>query len=174
MGNIMENKNLHTITKTGFKIPVTYFDALEDAVFSKLKEDAICAKVNSSGFKVPENYFESLDVKVLSSVNNNHGKSKIISLFNWKKVAYVTGIAASIILAISLFFTNSNNFTIEDIDTASIESYLMNEELNSYDITPYLDTANINSDNFVENTLKASDIENYLLQNSDVENLISD
>ena len=169
----MKDTNLHNIKSTGFKTPDNYFESMDDAIFSRLSEDAISAKVNSSGFKVSENYFESFDAKVLTSINNEN-KSKVIPLFNWKKVTYISGIAASIILAINLFFTNSNNFTLDDIDTASIESYLMNEDLSSYDIAPYLGTADLSSEHFVENRLKTSDIEDYLLQNSDVENFITD
>lgn len=169
----MKDNNLHNIKSTGFKTPDNYFESLDDTIFSKLSEDAISAKVNSSGFKVPENYFESFDAKVLTSIDNED-KSKVLPLFDWKKITYISGIAASILLAINLFFTNSNNFTLDDIDTASIESYLMNEDLSSYDIAPYLGTADLSSEHFVENRLKTSDIEDYLLQNSDVENFITD
>lgn len=169
----MENENLHNIKSTGYKTPDNYFEALEDTIFSKLAEENISSIVHSTGFKVPGSYFESLDSKILNAVEEKD-TTKVISLFSWKKIAYISGIAASLILAFNLFFTNSNQLTFDDLETASIENYLMNEDLNTYDIAPYLGTNEMNSEDFVENTLNASDIEDYLLQNSDVEHLITD
>ena len=168
----MKNEKLHNIKTTGFKTPNDYFDSVEDSVFFKLNEPQILENTESPGFKVPKNYFESLDEIILSKVGEN--ESKVIPIFNWKKIAYVSGIAASIILIYSLFFNNSNDVTFDNLETASIETYLMNEDLNAYDIAPYLGNVDLNSDNFVENTINASDIEDYLLQNSDVEHLITD
>ena len=168
----MKNENLHSIKSTGFKTPEDYFESLEDAVFSKMKEQKIHSNVGFSGFKVPSGYFEDFDSKVLSLVAED--KSKVISLFDWKKIAYISGIAASLILVFNLLFTNSDQLTFDDLETASIENYLINEDLNSYEIAPYLGTADLNADNFVENKLNASDIEDYLLQNSNVDYLISD
>ncbi len=169
----MKNENLHNIKSTGYKTPDHYFESLEDAIFSKLAEESISSRVHSSGFKVPESYFESLDAKILNAVDENH-KIQVISLLSWKKVAYISGIAASLILAFNLFFMNSNQLAIEDLETASIENYLMNEDLNAYDIAPYLGANELNSEDFVENTLNASELEDYLLENSNVEYLITD
>jgi len=169
----MKNEKLHNITSTGFKIPEAYFESLEDAIFSKLAEDNISAKIDSSGFKVPNGYFETFDDKVLSSITETE-TVKVISLFSWKKATYISGIAASLVLAFNLLFTNSNDLTFDNLETASIEIYLINEDMDAYDIAPYLDGAELSSDDFVEKTINASDIEEYLLQNSDVENLIID
>lgn len=170
---IMKNENLHNIKSTGYKIPDNYFESLEDAVFSKLAEENIYSRVHASGFKVPESYFELLDAKIINAVVEKD-TTKIISLFSWKKVAYISGIAASLILAFNLFFTNPNQLTFDDLETASIENYLMNEDLSAYDIAPYLGANEMSSEDFVENTLNESDLEDYLLQNSDVEHLITD
>jgi len=168
----MKNEKLHNIKTAGFKTPNDYFDSVEDSVFSKLNEPQILENTESPGFKVPKDYFESLDEIILSKVDGN--ESKVIPIFNWKKIAYVSGIAASVILAFNLFINNPKNVTFDNLETASIETYLMNEDLNAYDIAPYLGNVDLNSDNFVENTINASDIEDYLLQNSDVEHLITD
>ena len=168
----MKNEKLHPIKSTGYKLPNDYFNAVEESVFSKLKEENIKLQIQSSGFKVPDDYFETFESSILSS--NNKRATQVVSLFNWKKVVYISGIAASIILAITLFFNNSNSLKISDIDTASIETYLSNEDLSAYDLAPYFDTAELNSDNFIEINIKASEIEEYLLQNSDIEHLIID
>ena len=169
----MKNKTLHTIKSTGFKTSEDYFASLEDVVLSKLIEQQIDSKFDSNGFRVPKGYFETFDKKVLDSLKISD-QSKVIPLFQWKKIAYVSGIAASIFLVINLFFTNSNQLTFDDLETASIENYLIDHDMNAYDIAPYLGSIDLNSDDFVENNLNASEIEDYLLQNSDVEHLITD
>ena len=169
----MENNKLHNIKSTGFKTPDNYFESLDDAIFSKLAEDNLSAKIDSSGFKVPEGYFETIDAKILSAIDEK-ADSKVISMFSWKKVGYISGIAASLVLAFNFLFTNTNDLTFDDLETASIENYLLNEDLSAYEIAPYLGLTELNSDNFIDNTMNASDIEDYLLHNSDIEQLIID
>ncbi|MGJ8593438.1 MAG: hypothetical protein ACSHXF_12880 [Aquaticitalea sp.] len=169
----MKNEQLHNIKSSGFKIPDNYFESLEDAVFSRLSEDHLDSKVSSSGFEVPDDYFETFDSKVLNAIPKNES-AKVISIFSWRNVSYISGIAASLVLAFNIFFNNSNQLSIDNLETASIESYLMDEDLSAYDIAPYLNLSEFESDNFVENTMTASDIEDYLIQNSDVEQLIID
>jgi hypothetical protein len=169
----MKDKKLHNIKSTGFKTPDNYFETLDDAVFSKLAEENLSAQIDSSGFKVPKNYFETIDSKILSTLDKKED-SKVISLFSWKKVAYISGVAASLILAFNLVFNNTNELTFDTLETASIENYLLNEDLSAYEIAPYLGMTELNSDNFIDNTMNASDIEDYLLQNSDIEQLIID
>ncbi|MEO6347312.1 MAG: hypothetical protein ABIO60_05315 [Aquaticitalea sp.] len=169
----MKNNNLHTIKSPGFKTPDAYFESLVEVVFSKLIQDQLSTVIDSSGFEVPNGYFESLDAKILEATKESH-TTKIIHLFSWKKVSYISGIAASMILAFNLIFTNSTKVTFDSLKTASIETYLMNEDLNAYDIAPYLSVKELSTDDFVKNTLYPSDIEDYLLQNSDVEHLLSD
>lgn len=157
----------------GFKTPDHYFGSLDAAIFSRMEEANLSSKIDCSGFKVPDGYFENLDGKIFGSIEKEE-TSKIASLFSWKKAAYLTGIAASVILIFNILSNTSDELTFEDLETASIESYLMNEDLNAYDIAPYLGSNEINPDDFVKTTIKTSDIEDYLLQNSDVESLITD
>ena len=167
----MKNKSLHNIKSPGYQMPDGYLESLESEIFSKLSEDTIASNVQTTGFKVPTDYFETVEGRILRETEK---ESKTIPLYNWKKVAYVSGIAASIILAINLFVNNSTELTMTDIDTASIENYLMDENINAYDIAPYFNSMDLTSEDFVETKVNTSDIEAYLLQNSDFENLISD
>ncbi len=171
--NHMEDNKLHNIKSSGFKTPDNYFESLDDAIFSRLAEDNLSAKIDSSGFKVPENYFETIDAKIWGTLHKRED-SKVISLFSWKKAAYISGVAASLVVAFNLLFTNANDFTFDDLETASIENYLLTEDLSAYELVPYLSMTELNSDNFIDSTMHASDIEDYLLQNSDIEQLITD
>lgn len=169
----MKNNTLHNIKSTGFKTPDNYFESLDDAIYSKLAEDNLSSKINSNGFEVPEDYFETFDDKVLSAVNENDS-TKVIPPFSWKKAAYISGIAASLVLVFNILFTDTDELTFDDLETVSIENYLLNEDLNAYEIAPYLGASELNSNDFVDTNIKASDIEDYLIQNSDVEQLITD
>ncbi len=172
-GNNMKNNKLHNIKSTGFKTPDNYFESLEDAIYSKLAEDTLSSKINSNGFEVPEDYFETFDDKVLSAVNENDS-TKVIPPFSWKKISYISGIAASLVLIFNILFTDTDELTFDDLETASIENYLLNEDLNAYEIAPYLGASELDSNDFVDTNIKSSDIEDYLIQNSDVEQLITD
>ncbi len=169
----MKNKNLHNIKSTGFKIPENYFEKIEDDIFLRLAEEKLSANIGSGGFMVPKDYFETLDAKILMGIQEKE-RSKVIALFDWKKIAYLSGMAASLILAFSLLFTNSNNLGFDDLETASIENYLLNENFNAYEIVPLLGVTELNSYDFMDKSMNASDIEDYLLQNSDVEQLIKE
>ena len=169
----MKGHNLHNVKSTGYKVPEGYFESLDNVIFSKISEDTVQSKVTNTGFEVPHGYFDSLEQAILESVKEDQD-TNVISLINWKKIVYISGIAACVLIVFNLLFSNSNDLTFSDIDTASIENYLENEDVNAYDIAPYLNTSEINSADFVENSINASEIEDYLLQNSDVEYLISD
>lgn len=169
----MKNKNLKEIKSPGYKTPQNYFESVDSTIFTKLKEDKIIARPDSNAFKVPTDYFETLDGRIWSSLNKEN-TGKTIQLFSWKKVAYISGIAASFVLALNVLFNDDDTVTFGNIDTASIETYLMNEDINAYDMAPYLNTNEFNSENFVDTAINAADIEDYLLQNSDVERLITD
>lgn len=169
----MKNKNLHNIKKSGFKTPQNYFEELDDTIFSKLVESNISENIHRGVFKVPTDYFETVESNILNAVDKSDS-TKVVSLFSWKKVAYLSGIAASILLVMNIFFRDTNPVSFGDLETASIENYLLNEDLNAYDIAPYLGTTDLDSEDFVDTNVNASAIEDYLLQNSDFEHLITD
>lgn len=169
----MKNKNLYNIQSAGFKTPESYFESVDNAILSKLEISKNLEDVHTNGFNVPDNYFETFDAKVLDSLTKDDSTT-VISFFSRKNVVYISGIAASLVLAFTLLFSNSNDLTFENLETASIEGYLIDEDLTAYDIAPYLNAYDMNSDSFVETTINDATIEDYLLQNSDVEHLITD
>ncbi len=169
----MKNDTLHTLKTSGFKIPNAYFEDVDHAILSKVIELEIADKVDSSGFEVPADYFDALDENVLKTINENKA-IKVVPLVTWRKITVVSAIAASIVLALNIFFERTTSFTFENLETASIETYLMNEDLTAYDMAPYLEASDINSENFIDMNIKASVLEDYLLENSDLEHLIED
>ena len=169
----MKNKNLHNITSTGFKTPDDYFKTFDEKITSKLNNSNSLSDIKSAGYSVPTDYFETFNEKVLEQLKPKKD-TKVVSLLNWKKVAYISGIAASILLAFNIFYNNPEKIDFEALETASIESYLNEEDLSSYDIASYLNDDDLSKDVFIDNKLSEESLEDYLLQNSTIEDLIID
>ena len=68
--------------------------------------------------------------------------------------------------------TSQNNLSINQVETASIEDYLNNENLNIYDISSLLNEDDLVLGDFVSNTFTEESLENYLLNNTSIEDLI--
>lgn len=167
----MKKSHLHNIKETGFKTPEGYFDTFDDRLFKKLDTQKEMASISDAGFKVPDNYFESFDDKLQSCLKNG-STPKVRSLVSWRNAAYVSGIAAALVLMLTVFMKSQDNLSINQVETASIEDYLNNENLNIYDIASLLNEEDLNLDNFVTNTFTEESLENYLLNNTSIEDLI--
>ena len=98
----MKNKKLHNIKTSGFKAPDGYLESFDELLLNKLNESSPLNDLKNSGFKVPENYFESFEEKFAKNLTSEK-EIKVIPFIPWKKMLYVSGIAASIILMVSLF-----------------------------------------------------------------------
>ena len=161
----MNSNNLHNIKRTGFKTPDAYFDSFDDILLNQLKLDAHLKDKTASGFKAPKGYFESFDATVLKQL------PKVITLPLWKKVASVSGIAASLAILLTVFNT-TENVTFESLETASIENYIYEENMNTYDIASFLNEDDLVIENFVTTPITDESIESYLLDNTTIENLM--
>ena len=127
----MNKDNLHNIKDSGFKTPKNYFDGLEDSILNQIK---LQEKVEDAGFKVPDNYFDSLDDKILDKVTH---KPKVISLFTKRNLLYASSIAAALVLMFNII-GNKNDITFDDLEMASIENYLSEEDFSSYEYASLL------------------------------------
>lgn len=164
----MEKKKLHHIKSTGFKTPDNYFESFDAKLKERLTEKELIKDIDTSGFKIPENYFDTLDDKILSQIEE--GKP-VISLKSRRTFYYIAGIAASLVLMFNVLFT-SETLTINDIETASIEDYLEEEDFTSYELAALLTEDELNENNFIEYQIPESTIEDYLLDNVTIEELI--
>jgi len=123
----MNTNNKHT--KTGFKAPDNYFDSFEEKLLNQLSIETENNLIDKTGFKVPKDYFDTLEKDLLKKIEKP--ETKVISLFNKKKLYYVASVAA--ILIFSFFIINptySDPITFDDIEYASIEEYINTENLN--------------------------------------------
>ena len=164
----MKKNSLKNI-ETGFKVPKDYFENFEDGLLSelKLKETAF-----HSGFKLPADYFESLDNKILDAVKNDH-KTKVINLFSIRKIAYAAAVAASLILIYNISFNKNESLNINNIETASIENYILTEGLETSDIASLFSDEDLSEITSVKNTISSESLENYVLENLDIDELIT-
>ncbi len=169
----MKKSKLHTIQDTGFKAPDSYFDSFDERLFKKLEVQQDMTALKNPGYKVPENYFDSFDSKFQARLKNEY-QPKEITLLSWRNTAYISGVAATLVLMFTVFFQSDSTLSINQVETASIENYLNEENLNVYDIAYFLNADDIELDDFVANTFTDESLENYLLNNTSIEELIND
>ncbi|AEH01833.1 hypothetical protein [Lacinutrix sp. 5H-3-7-4] len=156
----MENKNLHNIKETGFKVPQNYFEALEDTILNEVKLKSI---VSESGLKAPKGYLDNFNVSVKE-------ETKVISIFNKKNIIFVSSIAAAIILFFSLNIFNTSTTTLDDIDTASVDDYILNETEIS-ELTTLFQDSDLSEAQFIDYTLSDEALDSFI---EDLDDLYSE
>jgi hypothetical protein len=166
----MKTKKLHHIKSSGFKIPDGYLESIDESVLNKLKNSNPLENHQDSGFKVPDQYFETIDDKIMEVVSSEK-EVKVIPLMSWKKAIYVSGIAASIVLMVSLFNNYSNQPTFDSLEMALIENYISEEGLTREDMASMLND-DLTLDKFMDSQLINANLEDYILDNSPVEDYL--
>ncbi|MDN3665737.1 hypothetical protein ACFFU1_17305 [Algibacter miyuki] len=165
----MKTNKLHNINDSGFKTPEDYFNNLEDRVLSNIK---LNEAVSDPGFKVPDHYFDSLENKILNQVSEKE-TTKVIPLFNRKNLLYVSSIAAAVLLLfnLSIFETQSD---WDNIDLETVENYIITENLGSEEIASLLlEDGDISEESFSDIEFTDEAVEGYFLENTSVEDLIT-
>jgi hypothetical protein len=164
----MKEKKLDTINTSGFEVPKDYFSQVEEQI---LNEVNLQNKVNTSGFDIPNSYFDTLDDKIIDKLKEDR-KVKVVSLFNRKNIIYTSTIAASLILMFNVFYSTSETITFDSLEIASIENYLEDEDYTSYELASLLTEEELNTNNFTDTEISDDTLEDYLLDQSDIEDLI--
>ena len=165
----MKKNTLHTIKNTGFKVPENYFDTLENEIMCDLKLKSLATK---SGFKTPETYFDTLESTIFKTINTQK-EVKVINLFTWQKVAFATGIAASFILMFNLFFNTNKTVTIDTIEIASIENYILNETMGINEFASLFTIEDLKDVRLINDGFSSQTIENYVYDNIEIEDIIT-
>ena len=159
------------IKNTGFETPKNYFDSVEDTVFSSLQSEKLKNSTSDPGYSIPEGYFDSLEDEVLSKIDKP--ETKVISL-NTRKLLYTaTSIAAILVLYFTLFSKTERN-TLDSLDTEVVEAYILEQEIDSYELASLLtdeDIDTINGDIFKEE-FNTDQLEEYILENIELESII--
>jgi hypothetical protein len=178
MGNKSKN-NIACIrrkagNKTGFAIPLNYFNNLEDALSAKLSEENFTKENN---FKVPDAYFNNLENLILEKVVKTKKETNIISfkerLFKMIPLAAV----ASIILFIGLnsfVFNTSKELSLDTISDDDINLWLDSNTLTSNEITFALEETLLDENEFYFSQIKDETIEDYFNNSIDYADLLNE
>lgn len=165
----MKEKKLDTINTSGFKVPKDYFSQLEEQI---LTEVLLKNTVDTSGFNVPDSHFETLENKIFQKLEEEQDV-KVIPLFSWKKVMYISALAACVILMFNAFYNDSETITFDSLETSSIQNYLEQEDYTSYELASLLTDDELNINIFTDTKISEESLEDYLLNQSDIEDLIT-
>jgi len=167
----MKNK-LDNIKNTGFKVPQDYFQNLEDKIMDNAKLDNTLQGIDDTGFKTPEGYLDTLEDVVLTKVTKS-SNPKVVSLFNKQTLIYISSVAAAVLIMFNVFW-NKTETTIDTIDAELVENYIIDQGINTYEIASLLsndDEINLDIELFDE-TFNDDSLEDYLLENVDLEDFI--
>lgn len=169
--------NLNNIKKTGFKTPNNYFDAVEDNLMNAIKQENNGNLSKETGFKTPDNYFNTIEDVIINKIETKT-TPKLISLFSKRNLLYASSIAAAVLLFLNLFVFEKE-LTFESLDRETVENYIIEIGIDYYELTAlfseneYYELATLLSENnFLEHTITDESLENYLLDNLDLEELI--
>lgn len=167
----MTNK-LNNIKNTGFKTPDNYFDAVEDNIMNALKQESNLNLSKEVGFKTPDNYFDNLENAIFNKIETEN-TTKVIKLFSKRNLIYASGIAAAIVIMFGVFMNNNDASNLE-LDYEMVESYILNQDISSYEIALLLteeELSNINLE-IMDEAFNNEDMEDYLLENVNLEDIL--
>ena len=158
----MKKLKLHNDIKSGFKTPENYFNTFEEQLLSELK---LKEQVSNSGFNEPKDYFNNFKVD-LSEVKPS--EPKVIPLFNKKTMLFVTSIAAAFILLLTIP-SNNNELNFASLDNDTIEDYLLISDFESSELNDLITNTTAFEDKILEETLNNIPLEDYLYNNSELD-----
>lgn len=165
----MKNELKH-IKNTGHTIPDGYFNAIEDHVMNQLHIESKFDKNQNAGFKVPDVYFDSFEDRLFDTINTTQKQPKVITLKR-SKFYYVPGVAASIVLLISIFMPKQD-VSFETLDQDLVDSYVEEHYLNTEDFAALLSESEIDAYTNTKNNLSDDHLEDYFFENSSLEDLL--
>ena len=163
-------KELNNIKKTGFNAPKEYFNGLEDKIMNNINLNNHLKNEKSTGFTMPNGYLNFLEDAVLNNVKK---EPKVITLFSKQSLIYISGVAAAILIMFNVFW-NTTETSIETIDPELVENYFIDEGIDTYEIAALFteeELTTINTDIF-DQTFNDDSLEDYLLENANIEDII--
>lgn len=158
----MKKQKLHKDIKSGFKTPDNYFNTFEEQLLSELK---LKEHVSKSGFNEPNGYLDNFKVE-LSKVQTS--KPKVISLLNKKTILYAASIAAIFVLLLTIP-SNEKEVNFASLDSESIENYLLISDFESSELNDLITNTTAFESKILEETLSDITLEDYLYNNSELE-----
>jgi hypothetical protein len=167
----MKKDKLHNIKATGFKTPEHYFEDLTEKVFERMKDHDSIGGIKTSGYLVPQNYFNTFDAKILSQLNAE--AKPVIRLQSRTTFYTIAGIAASLLLFITLVFNSSKTTSIDTLETSFLERYLLQELVTYDELATLFENDDISVTDFIDINISDETLDFYL-ENTDTEDLFLD
>lgn len=125
----------------------------------------------SSGFTTPEGYFDSLGTQINERLLKP--EPKVIPFFSRRKTWYCAA-AAVIVMLLSIPVYHNFSDNPQDIDAVALEDYITNHtSINEDDIASLLGKADLDKMK-IELNLQDQEVEDILLNNSDLEQYITE
>jgi len=166
----MTPKKLNNIKNPGFKAPEGYFEDLSDKVLAKLNKEPSDTLPETNGFGVPEGYFSEVSETIMDRVDTKHtNKVKLLSLR--KRAFYISGIAAALLILFAILPLNTSE---EVVTMDMVELYFEDKDIDSYELAELLVETELLSvdDLIIEPEYDDDELETYLLENADLEQII--
>jgi hypothetical protein len=166
----VKKDKLDNIKFTGFKTPDQYFEKFDDNLLEKLSEYKSIRGVAKTGYKIPENYFDTFEDNVFERLTEK--EIPIVKLNTRKKLYYMSGIAAALLLLFAVFFNQGE----QEISAEMVQTYFQDSDLDSYELAELLVKADILEEDFtlVETDYSEDNLESYLLENVDIESILQE
>ncbi|MBJ6367639.1 hypothetical protein [Snuella sedimenti] len=164
----MKKQKLHNIKSPGFKVPIGYFNSFEDTLLSEIR---LKDTLEGQGFRTPEGYFDDVEDSIMDTISSKNNTSKVVRLFSKRNLLYATSVAACFILLFSLPLLNTK-ITWDSLDTETVENYIMNENVGTYEIAALFNEEDLEEVDFVNHTFNEETLETYLLNHLNIENFI--
>ena len=137
-----------------------------------IKLDNALKSIDDAGFKIPQGYLDTLEDVVLTKVTKT-SNPKVISILNKQTLIYISGVAAAVLIMFNIFW-NKTETTIDTLDAELVENYFIDQGINTFEIAALLtndEEINIDIEIFDE-TFNNDSLEDYLLENMDLEDFI--
>ena len=166
----MTKKKSHSTKSTGFRVPKGYFNSVIDSVLNRIGTDGYIGLPETNGFKTPDGYLTTIESKVLSQLNTVP-QTKVRQFSVQHSLYYISGIAAALVLFFALI---PNAMESSDLTLEMVETYFENKDLDSYELAELLIESDLLEidDLTLEPEYDDQDIEAYLLDNADLEQII--
>lgn len=157
---------------SGFKIPQEYFEQFDERLLYRMGEEKF---PKHTGFKVPENYFDGLEIRILDAKNIPKQPTKVISLFDPENFKYFATVAACLLIGVFIFINSMDRSTDDDIELTMLDKYIEEGNLNLdlYELSAYFEADDIPLKELGNQTINQTILENYLLENSDEDFIIT-
>ncbi|MBT8304439.1 MAG: hypothetical protein KJP09_08210 [Bacteroidia bacterium] len=161
------------IETPGYVVPDSYFDSLEEKVLDKLDRTIDLKDIQQTGFKAPQGYIDSIEEKILSQLKEDD-IVKVIPLFSRRNIIYATGIAAMVVIMLGIFLKNSDDLSIDNLDIELVESYLEQQDIDTYDLASLLSEEDLTDESLgiINDDFSEESLEDYLIDNANIEDII--